>query len=196
MLKKISKTSLSLAILLTTAMAGGAAHAAEQGFFAEAGVGFTSMDTGLDGMPGVSVDEEDVFFSIGGGYNFTNMFAAEAGYIDLGEASISFSDVFFGNYKATVSVDGIYFGPRLTFGVTEQLDAYARIGLLAWDAEFKDSDGFSASDDGTDVYFGLGAAWNISQQFAVGADWTRYATESGGEDVDIDAFGAKVKYSF
>lgn len=192
MLKKISKTSLSLAILLTTAMAGGAAHAAEQGFFAEAGAGFSTIDTGLDGLPGVSVDDEDVFFSIGGGYNFTNMFAAEAGYIDLGEASVS---NIFGD-RATVSADGFYFGPRLTIAVTEQLDAYARIGLLAWDAETTSNFGVSGQDDGTDVYFGIGAAWNISPQFAVGADWTRYAAESDGQDMDMDAFGAKVKYSF
>jgi hypothetical protein len=190
MLKKISKTSLSLAILLT--MAGGAAHAAEQGFFAEVGAGFTTMDSGLDGVPGVSVDDEDVFFSIGGGYNFNNMFAAEAGYIDLGEASVS---NIFGD-KATISADGFYFGPRLTIGVTEQLDAYARIGLLAWDAEVTSNFGLSGQDDGTDVYFGIGAAWNLSPQFAVGADWTRYATESDGEDMDVDAFGAKLKFNF
>jgi hypothetical protein len=190
MLKKISKTSLSLAILLTTAMAGGAAHAAEQGFFAEAGLGFTTVDAPFDGSLGV--DEEDVFFSIGGGYNFSNMFAAEAGYIDLGEASASN----FWGYKQTVSADGFYFGPRLTFAVTEQLDAYARIGLLAWDTEFKISNGYSASNDGTDVYFGVGAAWNVSPQFAVGADWTRYAVESNGLDTDIDAFGAKLKFNF
>jgi hypothetical protein len=194
MLKKISKTSLSLAILLTTAMAGGVAHAAEQGFFAEVGAGFTSVDNNLGGLPGVSVDDEDVFFSIGGGYNFSNMFAAEAGYIDLGEASAS--NIWNWGDKATVSADGFYFGPRLTIAVTEQLDGYARIGLLAWDAKYEDSYGRSISDDGTDVYFGVGAAWNISPQFAVGADWTRYAVESNGLDTDIDAFGAKLKFNF
>jgi hypothetical protein len=84
MLKQNSKTSLSLAILLATTMAGSAAHAAEQGLFAEVGAGLSTIDTGLDGLAGVSVDDEDMFFSIGGGYNFNKMFAVEAGYIRLG----------------------------------------------------------------------------------------------------------------
>jgi OOP family OmpA-OmpF porin len=89
-------------------------------------------------MPGVSVDDEDVFFSIGGGYNFNKMFAVEAGYTDLGEAEISVP----GFYTATISTDGFYFGPRLTLELSPQFEAYGRIGLLAWDAEFNDSDGF------------------------------------------------------
>lgn len=193
-MKQISKTSLSLAILLAATVIGSAAHAAEQRpFFVEAGVGMSSIDTGLDGEPGVSVDEEDVFFSIGAGYSFNKMFAIEAGYIDLGEAEASVPAV---GYTATVTADGFYFGPRLTLEITPQFEAYGRIGMFAWDAEGKDSDGFSASDDGTDVYFGIGAAYKISDQVSLGADWTRYTLESDGDDLDVDAFGAKLKFNF
>jgi hypothetical protein len=193
MLKQNSKTSLSLAILLATTMAGSAAHAAEQGLFAEVGAGLSTIDTGLDGLAGVSVDDEDMFFSIGGGYNFNKMFAVEAGYTDLGEAEISIPSI---AYTATLSADGFYFGPRLTLELAPQFEAYGRIGMLAWDAEFNDSDGFTVSDDGTDVYLGIGAAFKISNQLSLGADWTRYMLESGGEDVDVDTFGGKLKFNF
>jgi len=192
-MKQISKTSLSLAILLATTMIGSAAHAAEQSrFFIEAGVGMSSIDTGLD-VPGVSVDEKDVFFSIGAGYSFNKMFAIEAGYIDLGEVKVSVPAL---AYTATLSADGFYFGPRLTLEISPQFEAYGRVGVLAWDAEGKDSTGFSASDDGTDLYFGIGAAYKISKQVSLGADWTRYAYEGDGEDSDVDTFGAKLKFNF
>lgn len=193
-MKQISKTSLSLAILLATTMIGSAAHAAEQSrFFVEAGVGMSSIDASLDGVPGVSADEEDVFFSIGAGYSFNKMFAIEAGYVDLGEAELSVPAA---GYTASISADGFYFGPRLTLEITPQFEAYGRVGVLAWDAEAKDSDGLSESDDGTDIYFGIGAAYKISDQVSLGADWTRYALESDGEDLDVNTFGAKLKFNF
>lgn len=191
-MNKISKTSLGLAVLL--AIVASAAHAAEQSrFFVEAGVGMSTVDTGLDGVPGVSTDEEDVFFSIGAGYSFNKMFAIEAGYVDLGEVEASETAT---GYTASVSADGFYFGPRLTFEISPQFEAYGRVGVFAWDAEGKDSDGFSASDDGTDVYFGIGAAYKISDQVSLGAEWTRYAYEGDGDDFDVDTFGAKLKFNF
>lgn len=192
-MKQINKTGLSLAILLATTMIGSAAHAAEQSrFFVEAGVGVSSIDTDVN-EPGVSVDDNDVFFSIGAGYNFNKMFAIEAGYIDLGEVKVSVPEI---AYTATISADGFYFGPRLTFEITPQFEAYGRVGVFAWDAEAKDSVGNSASDDGTDVYFGIGAAYKISDQVSLGADWTRYAYEDDGDDFDVDTFGAKLKFNF
>lgn len=190
-MKQQNKSSLSLAILLAMGMAASAAHAAETGLFAEVGLGMSTTDTGLDNIPGVSVDEEDVFFSIGGGYNFNKMFAVEAGYIDLGEVEASVP-----GYTATVSTDGFYFGPRLTVELSPQVEAYGRLGMLAWDAEYNDSDGFSFSEDGTDIYFGIGAAFKVSNQVSLGADWTRYTLESDGDDTDVDAFGAKLKFNF
>lgn len=187
------KTSLSAAILLAATLAATAAHSAESGFFAEVGVGMTKVDTDIDNIPGVSVDDNDVFFSIGGGYNFNKMFALEAGYTDLGELEVSVPQA---AYTATLSADGFYFGPRLTFELAPKFEVYGRLGMFAWDAEAKDSIGTSISDDGTDIYFGIGAAYKISDQVSLGADWTRFTVESDGDDADIDTFGAKLKFNF
>lgn len=191
-MKKISKTGLGLAVML--AMMGSTAYAAEQSrFFVEAGVGMSSVDTGLDNVPGVSTDEEDVFFSIGAGYSFNKMFAIEAGYVDLGEAEVSNTAT---GATASIGADGFYFGPRLTLEITPQFEAYGRVGMFAWDAEAKNSLGDSASDDGTDVYFGIGAAYKISDKVSIGAEWTRYAYEDDVDDFDVDTFGAKLKFNF
>ena len=91
----------------------------------------SSIDTDIN-EPGLSVDERDVFFSIGAGYSFNKMFAIEAGYVDLGEFKASEAAT---GYTASVSADGFYFGPRLTFEITPQFEAYGRAGVFAWDAE-------------------------------------------------------------
>jgi hypothetical protein len=191
MLKQNSKTSLSLAILLATTMAGSAAHAAEQGLFAEVGAGLSTFDLpSYFYVPGVSVDDEDMFFSIGAGYNFNKMFAAEVGYIDLGEAEASVP-----GYKATFSADGFYFGPRLTVELSPQVGAYGRVGMFAWDAGDKDNVRFSKSIEGTDFYFGIGAALRISDRGWLLADWTRYTIQAR-EEFHVDTLGAKFKFDF
>lgn len=192
-MKQNKKTSLSLAIVLAAGLAGTAAHAAEQGLFLEVGAGLSQIDMGLDNIAGVSVDDSDTFFSVGAGFNFNRLVALEAGYVDLGEATVSIPVL---PYSASLSADGFYFGPRLTGALSSQIEGYARVGMLVWDVEFSDSEGFVGSDDGTDVYFGLGAALKISDQLSLGADWTRYMLESEGEDIDIDTFGGKLKFSF
>lgn len=189
----VASKTLRAGAVGATRPAGTAAHAAEQGLFLEVGAGLSQIDTGLDNIAGVSVDDSDTFFSVGAGFNFNRMVALEAGYADLGEAEVS---VPLAAYTATISADGFYFGPRLTGALSNQIEGYARVGMLVWDAEFSDSDGFAGSDDGTDVYFGLGAALKISDQLSLGADWTRYMLESDGEDLDVDAFGGKLKFSF
>src|SRR5574340_1207520 len=189
MIFKHGKTGLSLAILLATAMAASAAYA-RYGFFAEVGAGLSKNDIYED-IPSVPVDDEDTFFSIGGGYDFNKKLAIEAGYIDLGEAEISP----FAAYTVTFSADGFYFGPRLTFEFSPRVNAYGRIGMFDWHAKGKDNVGFSASEDGTDFYFGVGAAFRISHRGWLLADWTRY-TMKGGEDVNVDAFGGKLKFDF
>ncbi len=189
-MKSISKISLGLAALFVMPLVGGVAHAADEGFFAEIGVGYSKMD--VPAAPaGVAVDDTSTAFSIGGGYNFNNMFALEAGYTDLGEVTASGAGL-----SATVSVDGWYVGPRLTFALNNQAEVYGRIGILAWDAETKSNFGFSGSDDGTDVYFGLGAAWKFNDKVSLGAEWTRYKFEDAGGDTDVDVIGAKLKFNF
>lgn len=192
-MKQNSKTSLSVAILLAATMAATAAHSADSGFFAELGVGMTKSDTGIDNVSGVSIDDNDVFFSVGGGYSFNKMFALEAGYTDLGEVEVSAPAL---AYTATISADGFYFGPRLTFELAPNVEVYGRLGMFAWDVEAKDSLGTSIKEDGTDIYFGIGAAYKISDQVSLGAEWTRFTAESDGDDADMDTFGAKLKFNF
>jgi OOP family OmpA-OmpF porin len=192
-LKQNSKTSSALAILFAAAMAGGAANAAETGFFVDIGAGMSKVDVPSYDLPGLSVDDEDVYFSVGAGFNINKMFAVEAGYVDLGEVSADYPAL---SLSATTSADGFYFGPRLTLEVSPQFDVYGRVGMLAWEGETTSNFGVSGEDDGTDVYFGIGAAFNFSEQVSLGAEWTRYALESEGEDLDIDTFGAKLKFNF
>jgi len=187
-MKRNNKSSLALAILAASLTAG-TAQAADSGFFAEVGAGYMKADPDLPSE--VKVDDDSMSFSVGVGYNINQMFAIEGGYVDLGEVKASY-----GVLSAKVSADGFYFGPRLTFALSDKVDAYGRIGMIAWDAETSSNFGVSYKDDGTDVYFGIGAAYKLSDKVALAADWTRYKYEGDGADVDVDVIAAKLKLNF
>jgi OOP family OmpA-OmpF porin len=188
-LKQNGKTGLSLAILLATAMAASVAHA-RYGFFAEVGAGLSRYDI-FEDISSVPVEEEDKFFSIGGGYDFNKKLALEGGYIDLGETDI----YLLGGYTLTTYADGFYFGPRLTLELSPLVGAYGRIGMFAWDAGDKDNVRFSKSVEGTDFYFGIGATFKISDRSWLMADWTRYTIQAR-EEFHVDTLGAKLKFDF
>lgn len=188
-LKERRVIHLSAAIVLAAGFAQTPAHA-RYGFFAEIGGGFSKNDM-FEGIRSVASDDTGTFFSFGGGYDFNDKLGLEAGYVDLGEAEISP----LATYTVTSSAKGLYAGPRLTHEFSRLIGAYGRAGVFAWNAEGKDNLGFSASQEGSDFYFGIGATFTISKKSWFAADWTRY-TMKGGEDVHVDAFGGKLKFSF
>lgn len=188
-LKERRVIHLSAAILLAAGLAQTPAHA-RYGFFAEIGGGFSKNDM-FEGIRSVASDDTGTFFSIGGGYDFNDKLGLEAGYVDLGEAEISPITT----YTVTSSAKGLYVGPRLTLEFSRLVGAYGRAGMFAWDAEGKDNVGFSASQEGTDFYLGIGAAFRVLKKTWLAAEWTRY-TMKGNEDVHVDVFGGKLKFSF
>lgn len=180
---QILKSTLIIA-LISSASISTFATASDAGAFIEVSAGYSSVD--LPAIAGTTQDDNSTAFSIGGGYRFNKMIAAEVGYTDLGEASYSVA----GTTIATADAKGWYAGPRLTFAVTDKLDAYARAGVFFWEAEAS-ALGITVSDDGSDAYYGLGAAWNFTDKVSAGLDWTRYDTDS-----EIDVISAKLKFNF
>lgn len=146
---------LALAVLPPVALAG-----ADSGFYIGGGVGQSmveSSDTDTVNGP-VDFDGDDIGYKVFGGFNFGVVplidLAAEVGYIDFGKPDDTVAGV-----NASVDLDGftamglagLSFGP---FGV------FAKAGVISWDGEARIG-GLSASDDGTDPAYGLGARFQI-----------------------------------
>jgi OOP family OmpA-OmpF porin len=171
----------ALAILALSAAATGVQA---QQAFVELGVGQSMFD--VDSIPGVTVDDEDTTFAISGGWMFTPNIGAEVGWRDLGGISASGP-----GGSASAEVDGFMLGAVGRFTVAQNIAIVPRIGLYMWDASGGGLAG-GASDDGTDLYFGVGAEYSFTRQFFAGAHWARF--DAG--DTDVDVIELKVGFKF
>lgn len=206
------------AFMVTTANAGDGTTPGLSGFYGVVSAGYAKYDTDTTGLSITTEDDTDTGYSIGIGYEFNKYLSFEAGYLDLGETSIGSSAAssgtlygkpytFTGTLTATAETDGYYIGPIVSLPFSDKCEAYAKIGVYVWDLDadatatgtltydsvvYAGSVQASASDDGTDLYYGLGTSYDITDKFTVRADWTRYDIES--DDVDLFAVGAVFKF--
>ena len=191
----MSKARKVLAMVgLASAMAFvGPAFAQDAGFFVGGSVGQSDIDdeitTGL--IDSGTVDGKDTAFKIFGGYMFNRHFGVEAAYIDAGE--VSYSGTFSGVpvTGGTVELSAFNVSVLGNFPVNEQFSVFGKIGLFSWEAEANDTTGgmpFSADDDGTDVSFGVGVAYNFTRNFGLRAEYELFKTDDA--DVSLISIGA------
>ena len=134
--------------------------------FIELGIGQASYDVDIS-------DDSDTTWNISGGWMFHPNFGAEIGYRDLGGISDS---------GAGVEVSGFHLGAVGRFAITERFSIVPRLGFYLWEADGTGTLS-GASDDGSDLYFGVGADFAVTKQFTVGAHFVRFDID--GDDVDV-----------
>lgn len=150
---------------------------------------------------------------------FNPNIGVEAGYLDMGKASISASGSGSGTlygksltYNGTLGVEakatGFLVGVRGVLPVSEQFSVSARAGLLNWttDATAKvsgtgtyDGTAFSASASakksysGTDAYVGIRGSYSFTKQISAGIGYTQYRL---GGDVSTDASNVDINVAY
>jgi hypothetical protein len=141
------------ALFALTGLAGGAS--AQTGFYAGAGLGLSSLqaDIATNGFEDFDLDENEFAWKAFAGFNLDVPFvdfAVEGGYVDLGSPSV---DVLGEN----LSIDATGWNAFAVGAVdVGPLALFAKLGLVAWDAEVTAGD-FDVNDDGTDIAYGVGA---------------------------------------
>ncbi len=180
----------SLAALLMASLLLPALPAAAQStpFYIGGGAGLSSID--LCGDPALagatSCDDEDTGFKIFGGYNFNQNFGVELGWVDLGEISVSGP-----GGTATAEADGFQAAAVGILPINPQFSIFGKLGVYMWDAEVN-APGISASDDGTDLMFGVGGAFHFTPQLSIRAEWERFEVD----DEDADLISASIVFRF
>jgi len=119
-----------------------------------------------------TVDNKDSGLKIYGGYQFNPNLALELAYVNLGE--VSYSGTFFATpvTGGKVKASGLNFSGVGILPLGDEFALFAKLGLFAWDAKASDTTGgvpFSATADGADVSFGLGASYAFTKNFSVRA---------------------------
>lgn len=211
---QILRKSIGVAMLMAL-FAAPAAMAEERGFYGIVGFGQSKADIDASGF---TVDDEDTYKHVGVGYSFSDHIALEGGYLDLGQASISASGSASGTYygspfsatgtlSATAEADGYYIGPRFTYPLNKDLGVYGKVGVYFWDLKatasasgsltykgttYAANASASATDDGSDPYWGFGLNYRLNDRFSVRGEFTRYEVS----DTDVDNLGVTLVVKF
>lgn len=165
-----------------------------------------------------TLDDSDKGWGLQVGYRWGRYIAAEVGYVDLGEARyesqlqfqavpsqpsgviVTDADIRFQSTGPTVSLLGM-------FPINEQFDLHARAGLYFGDTRARvrsvivvpqNVPGAAVSREvkssSSDLFFGVGATWNINDSYSVRVEYQRFADvgdsdEIGEADVDLITVG-------
>jgi opacity protein-like surface antigen len=154
----------------------------------------------------IEVDDSRTGWKLNIGFNVTENIVIEAGYVDLNEVSVEFNavvinpDDFFNTAQKIhpTSADGFTVGSVYHYGLSDSFNLTGSIGLFRWDGDFKtqsldSNQGVGAdSASGTDVYFGLGAGYQLSEDVTLDVEWERYKLD----DDNAQMWSVGVNYSF
>lgn len=175
--------NLGLAAVLMAAVLPVSALAQTATMYVTGQFGKTSYD--LDN--GSNVDDEDNGYTMGIGVRMGPNVAIEGGYVDLGEVS---GDLF------SRETTGGFAGLGLFIPLQPGFELTGRAGLIAWDSDTTNTLGglkSTESDDGTDIYFGIGAAFQVSRELHLTVGFDRYDIDD--TDVDMLSLGAKFYFA-
>jgi len=160
--------ALSLGLAAQTASA--------EGFYVGAGLG--SAQTKIDG----GFKDDDLGFKLFGGYSFNQYVAVEVEYLDGGSPK---------DEGVKVEVDGFALSVLGSIPVSDAFSLFARLGYGTWDAKAS-FEGDSVSEDDEDLVYGLGAAFNLTEQFQIRAEWEAIDVSGG----DFNYFGVAGVFKF
>ena len=181
-----------------------------------AGGGTTTVDMGITNLTGTALlDDESSGWKIFAGYQINKYFGLEAGYADLGDATLT------GNNGDTFVVDGTTLtftanGAKLTAeaktilvealvmlplgdmtdnNIMGYFTPFVKLGVNFWTLDYSASASnvsqVSTDDDGTGVVFGGGLNINIIRNLAVRVEYERFQMEE-----DVDLFSGSVIFRF
>jgi len=138
--------------------------------------------------------------SLYGGYQQNEYFSFQVEYqdeISLGIDSIfASSSLWFPEANAAdFDSNALLLSGISSYQLNDHGTLYLKGGVFNWEVE---SDLFDINDDrlqqtrGTDIFFGLGANYDLNTRFGISAEWERFQME---ED-DIDLLSTKLKFKF
>lgn len=172
-----------------------AAQTSMSKFYAGATLGQSTAKDACNDLAGtgISCDDSDTAFKIFGGYQINRNFAAELGYADLGKVKAEALGL-------TEEVKSTAWDLSLigSYPINEQFSVFGRLGFYMADVKDDTNFGFSASNSNSDLTYGLGARYDVTQNLGLRAEWQRYSQVGGGDigKSDVDVLGVTALWKF
>jgi OOP family OmpA-OmpF porin len=133
----------------------------------------------FSGLTGVTCEDSDTSFKIFGGTKINKNFALEGSYNDFGQSILQGPGGSF-----TGEVTGLNLSAIGIIPASSSVDFFGKLGMLFWDLKLalnSTTVNDSISEDGNDISFGFGANINVSETFAIRAEFEKFQSV-GKED--------------
>ena len=182
--------SMTTAVLLSLS-ATGMAEDDKRGFYAGVSMERHTLDENFDGVP---IDDDSTGYQILAGYRINRFVGFEAAWKDFGE--VKGNTVVMGvPASASAEADGFSIAINGYIPVTEKIAIRGQLGSVSWDAQGNINVGgvpMSDSDSGSDVFWGIGADFDLAGVITLYGQYTAYELD----DVDFNSIGIGAKFRF
>lgn len=165
-----------------------------EGTYIGANVGRSEMKLSIDEAG--SSKKSNTGYKAYAGYDFTQNFGAEAGYVDFGKLDRSIDGV-----KLEAKSHAFYVAATGTLPLNEQFSLFAKAGVaqnrtkLTFSVlNLRDSD----SQNKTSAIFGIGAAYNINKNLSAVAEYENFGkvASQDGDKLKADLLSIGLRYKF
>ncbi|HEX6362471.1 MAG TPA: outer membrane beta-barrel protein [Albitalea sp.] len=164
---------------------------------------------------GTTLDRRDTGWKLYGGYRFNEVFAAEAGYVDLGKASFNTTivDAPAGTsptppfpINATATARGVFLSALAQWPLVHGFSVFAKAGAFRSEAEFTEritttgATRVARTQRRTDANYGIGVRWAFTDRLSARLELERFRKVGRGiggregRDVDFASVGVVVQF--
>jgi OOP family OmpA-OmpF porin len=171
---------LTLSLIAAFSLASLPTLAADNGIYLGASVGQSGLQ-----VDDFDYDADATGYKLIAGWRFLDWLAVEGNYVDFGSGDDTVAGSRIETEADGVSLSAVGFLP------VGPVDLFARVGAIDWSADVS-SPGFGrASDDGTDLTYGVGAQFRV-WSLSIRAEYERFDVS----DADLDMISVGVTWTF
>lgn len=176
-------------ISIIATLLGGASTIVQSDPYVGFGIGSAFYKADFTSLGGGSLDDNGTGSKLYGGYSFNKYFATEASLYNFAEASVGAVEISPGNV-ASAAVDATGVGAYAVgmYPLSKKFNLTAKLGILNWDADLRINNS-SATSDGTDVAYSLGASYAFTKELLLAAEWESF--ESDNPELSMLSVGFK-----
>ncbi|MCM2567223.1 MULTISPECIES: outer membrane beta-barrel protein [Janthinobacterium] len=162
-----------------------------EGFYAGANVGRSELKLSGD-TP--SVKKSNTGYKAYAGYDLTQNFGAEAGYVDFGKLTTTFD-----GDKLDVKSHAFYVAATGTLPLNEQFSLFAKAGVSQNRTKVSVvGENVNDSTNKTSAIFGIGAAYHFDKKLSLVAEYENFGKVANGDGAKLkaDLLSIGLRYKF
>ena len=211
-MKKAILSTLAVGVLLAVFSA--PAIAADSGWYVAGDVGRSQFSGGFFDnnyqLPSSwvrSTSDRSTGYRLTGGYQFTQNWGVEAGYVDLGHGTVTdrnpHPDPFLPDVATRttyrIGAKGFFAAGTATWPIGEQWSVFARVGVVDGRLDFQPHTNgninlMGGSDTSWKATYGVGAKWKFQPEWSLRLGWDSYHQIGSQYDLSMISLGVEWRF--